>query len=318
MENKFKQTHQQQFYRILLTKTPEKYKDSNEYDLIVFTHDWKRGMLCIRNYLVPPGTTVFTPRLLWKDTGVEFRPPRKVVAGPTNLHVNMGPQTARQSATIITHLLSFWAFNLFVWKNAPTKFWPASAVFTLATFIVLRVIYWLLYCVGQRRVNEAFHRGTPKLHTVKLVDVEGKAHDSSPSKLHRYYLMRYDVPVGQELKIQFQVNDNHQDYWSFVCYSLYGIPLANMVYDENVIRENEKIDGSYTVTLYLSNRGKHLATNAAFHGFGRRNEIDVSSSPRGNVLNRIVHPKDEAFVAAAKPQILGLQPIDDMSEKKIN
>jgi hypothetical protein len=153
---------------------------------------------------------------------------------------------------------------------------------------------------------------------VKLVDVEGKAHDSSPSKLHRYYLMRYDVPVGQELKIQFQVNDNHQDYWSFVCYSLYGIPLANMVYDENVIRENEKIDGSYTVTLYLSNRGKHLATNAAFHGFGRRNEIDVSSSPRGNVLNRIVHPKDEAFVAAAKPQILGLQPIDDMSEKKIN
>jgi hypothetical protein len=79
MENKFKQTHQQQFYRILLTKTPEKYKDSNEYDLIVFTHDWKRGMLCIRNYLVPPGTTVFTPRLLWKDTGVEFRPPRKVL-----------------------------------------------------------------------------------------------------------------------------------------------------------------------------------------------------------------------------------------------
>eukprot|EP01037_Dinobryon_pediforme_P041928 gene41928-51977_t len=210
-------------------------------------------MVCIRNYLVPSGTTVFAPRLLYKDTGAVFRPPRKLVAGPTNLHIHYGSYLAHQLFLVAIHLLVLFGVNA-VLLPVP-KFCPMNVLVTLGTFLLVRGIYALLYAIGKRRINEVFLKGSPDFNnTIKLVDVEGKAHDSSPSKLHRYYSLRYDVRPGQELKLHFRIQEQAQDYWSFICYDEYGLPLPNYVYDENAIREDIRADGSYTVTLYLVNR----------------------------------------------------------------
>lgn len=316
LANGFNQTRHQHPVRILLTKKPEQYKDSKEFDLVVFTHDWKCGMVCIRNYLVPSGTTVFTPRLLYKDTGEVFRPPRKLVAGPTNLHIHYGPYLTHQVFLVAIHLLVIFGVNA-VLLPVP-KFYPTNVLVTLGAFLLVRGIYALLYAIGKRRINEVFLKGSPDFNnTIKLVDVEGKAHDSSPSKLHRYYSLRYDVQPGQELKLHFRIQEQAQDYWSFICYDEYGLPLPNYVYDENAIREEIRADGSYTVTLYLVNRGQSgPLVDHAYEAAGKRNEIDVSSSPRGNVLYRLVHPVDEASVQASRPQIDHVRAIELANDSK--
>lgn len=325
LTNNFSSLHKSHYYRVLLTKTPEKYSSDKEgFDIVLPTHDWTHGMVVVRNYLVPSGMAVFTPLIRDRKTSEIIRKPTRVVSGAPNLHYMLRDTLIESSGRVLSTFLLATGINYAFLRCCALEylFWPSTILLATSTTFLVSFIFFLLYQIGKRRIEEIFHKGTPEYHTVKLVDVENKAHDSAPSKLHRYYMTRYNVPEGYELVVKFSIQKSGQEYWSWVCYNEFGLPLPNMVFDETAIHDPDSTEHVHHITLYLAHRGhSSIKTNAsqllpAFHGQGRRNEIDVSLAPKGNVLYRLVHPVNDEVVAFAKPTVVGLRKLEDLSHEK--
>lgn len=313
LTNPFYDNFERKYYRVLMTKNPDQ-AGSDKFDSVVFTKDWKEGMVVVRNYLIPPGTVSYSPEIVDRATGKVLRESQLLIAGAANIHIN--DNLSERVLVISLHVLAVWALNIFLFSKSLNRFWQLNLLFAGLTFIFIRAIYSLLYQIGKRRVAEIFHNGIPSPHTFKLVDVENKSHDSAPSRLHRYFVMRYDLSVGSQLKMEMRVKPELQDYWSCVVYDEYGIPLPNLLFDLNAKRTNIAED-SYGVEFSLVNRGKSGPfALAGAEAMGTQNEIDIAASPKGYILLRFVHPKDEATTAYSTPKVVGLQQLSAGKRKK--
>ena len=112
--------------------------------------------------------------------------------------------------------------------------------------------------------------------------------------------MKYDVPSLHAAVMNVSIRPGWQKYWSFVVYDEFGLPLSQYVYDGNYTHDSTK---EYEVRVELCN-----SSNAASTGV---NAIDVSSSPKGYVLFRLVHVTDDRAVELTRPHVSEIVPCSD-------
>lgn len=275
---------------------------------------WARGMISMRNYLVPPGTKVTTPEIVRARDGSVVRAAEHLYAGAPNLSLNTSIEIAAASRVL--------ALNVFALVLLGMVFGLVEALLVLCKATLGGIaIYQFLFYLGKRGLKKHTSGICKEKNKLFLPTIEEGSQTSQPSRLHLYRIMQYDIQKESELSIQATINPLYQKYWSVVVYDEYGVPLPQHVYDENVRKlyeeEEEEEDereedgnnnscggkkmkkkkrkspagqnddrGTYRFDIRLSN----VTRLPTAHEPRNVDIIDVSSAPQGYVLFRLVHP----------------------------
>jgi len=143
------------------------------------------------------------------------------------------------------------------------------------------------------------------------VNLPAARHSLKGSSKHAYYSMAYDatetdVEVKGVLRLPASV-DGAFRYTSVTTYAYTSLPLAQYFDGATLTPDAGNADGSQPFTVRLTTTPS-----------GRPNEVDVSESPTGVCVVRIVYPTSDEVVAACKPSIKTTPPRrQDVFEAKL-
>ena len=254
------------------------------------TNDWSRGFLVMRNYLVPPGTRVVTPRLERAADGSVVRAAQVLIAGP--------PSTAKAllSKTVVKlkKLLIANSLFLLIFKHLLGAKARLCISLITAAGVAAVLMYRLLYIAGGKSLKKLSSLFCCKTNQLFPISLEKGAAVSQPSTMHRYWMMQLDVPVNAAMHVRGKIKPENQKYWSLIVYDEFGVPLPQFVYDENANKTplpNE--GGAYNFDICISSDPEQALRGCAEGS----TVIDISQRSemrKGYVLFRIVHPEGPA------------------------
>jgi len=264
--------------------------------IVLRNNGWAKGFISMRNYLVPPGTTVITPEIVRLRDGKVIRPSNALVAGPCGLDMRSS-KWAMSVARCVGINLAALVLNLVLFKGILTKR-HILAVLILGAMLGA-LIYNLCFILGRKRLLQLTKDICHGINNFYYASLEQGSKTSQPSKLHKYWIMCHDVPRGSELVVSVKIDPARQKYWSCVVYDEFGLPLPQYVYDDNAFK-TPAVDGKdvYDVDIRLRHGPAAVTDNVD------ANVIDVSACPRGYVLFRVNHPVDEGVVEFSAPQAI--------------
>jgi hypothetical protein len=294
-------------FEVIITKNPSAYAGQANKLIINCDKGWTHAMVVMRNYLVPPGYECYTPEIsLLNDPSTIIRCNQQLVSGAPNLHLNKSQACNR--------LMNFLTFNCFVWlfngifstclfcKDSLNNMFQNNILISLAGLMVCYVLHCFLYCLAKKRLKTFVKQFINVNEDNKLVltVLTESSKVSQPSKLHKYWIMKYNLTgeSDKEVSIKGKINTKYQKYWSCVIYDEYGIPLPQFVYDETVHRiplSSTKDEEVYTYDIRLKKHGSVSSSTE------NTTAIDCSKSLKGFVLFRLVHPLDDAAVQFSSP-----------------
>lgn len=240
----------------------------------------------MRNYLVPPGTTVKvfvclsqkfainlitlkTPEIRRLSDGKIIRESQLIVAGPASTSISCTAhtiRTVRRSLLInfcilllctiryghflFTIPLSF----LFIQIPLPTKLASIATLFiSICSMSLAWFMYQLCFILGRNGLHKFSREMCPTENQFFLASLEQGSKASQPSRLHAYFFMRYNIPHSKSgLKVTFQIDPTLQKYWSMVVYDSYGLPLPAYVNDENVKKTVKSNEGEFMNIFHIS------------------------------------------------------------------
>jgi hypothetical protein len=136
-------------------------------------------------------------------------------------------------------------------------------------------VEWAAYQATQERQSRF-----PVTNSVAWLPDDGPGYNPE----NMYWVVEYDC---READVVIQGIVPAAKYWSMVPYNRYTMPLSSYLTDETVQKDYA---------------GRYVAYLTA-HPRGRTNEIDVSVSPRGLLLIRILLPDDPKEVARQAPVV---------------
>eukprot|EP01034_Spumella_vulgaris_P026155 gene26155-32690_t len=219
----------------------------------------------MRNYLVAPGELIHTPEIVRLSDGKVIRKSIQIVSGTATLG--------------FLNKVCYWR--------------ATSTVMVIIAALLAGLLYSLCFFFGARGLKKFCDELCTEKNIMYSASLEQSTKTSQPSRLHKYWLMTYDIPVGGEVSVTGSIGRNNQKYWSLVAYDQYGLCLPQYVHDNTVNEITSPGDKSvYSYDIRLMNR----APRSAVSPFKREGmtELDVSCSPKGYVIFRMVHPVDEA------------------------
>ena len=321
-------------YEVLLVREGSKYQPSSEElarGTLVLNckNDWTHGMIVMRNYLIAPGSTIFTPEVTWRKSGKIIRETEKLVAGAAAVDRNAWTHRYGQKLKyFILYNAIAWIFNS--WRLVhPHQIELAAAVVpppvtiadhifvnclaTLGGVLVTYAIRSLVFAMGRYRMHKIM---LPDPNIVRVVDMERASKRSQPSQKHQYYMIRCHIPSPQqELKITAKIDKRNQLYWSLIFYDEYGIPLPQCIYDETVNPKN--LDGDkYEIDVRLKNFSSNQRWPSYKEGV---TYLDIGPNQRkGYCLIRLLHPIDETVKEYSKPSAELISCDDNLTSKKKN
>ena len=255
----------------------------------------------MRNYLVPPGTRVQTPEIVCMKDGAVIRPHNVLVSGPCELERRFSRWARSAGIVLLVNTALVFANYVFLGIGAH---WNTAIVIFGA--VLGYSLYCLCFVIGGVRLRQLTKDVCKTENVMYFCSLEAGAKTSQPSKLHKYWLMNYHVPIAGELCIRIRINPALQKYWSVVVYDTYGLPLPQYVFDENAVRipsseaSSQPHAGVYDVDIRLVNDPVLLANAKSDHA--TTTVVDISSVPRGYVLFRVNHPKDESVIQFSSPE----------------
>lgn len=314
-------------FEVILTKNPAKYekiqaglnKNGDRKLIIIDTKDWEYGMCVMRNYLVPPGTLVYTPEIstfskinektgeitvITSDDSL-LRKAQKIISGPQTLHIDFDQQKEKIYQFLILHLF-LWLLNRFLFNVMHPHDRIHYNLWISGLSLFLTYLYYIsLFTIGKKKLYNFISKFYPKQveNSFVLTHLTESSKVSQPSKLHTYWIMRYNITtllkLNQELIIRGKIQSKNQLYWSFVFYDEYGIPLSQFLYDLNVKRIpiQESMNGTcdtndeYAYEIHVNGHDSNSGGGKkSYDGNKYATKMDVSRSKKGYVLFRLVHP----------------------------
>lgn len=154
-----------------------------------------------------------------------------------------------------------------------------------------------------------------------MLDFDAKS--ARPHPEHRYYVFHFRTSSEHDVVISGEFEEGAQKMWTLCLYDMYGIPLAHTYSDDTIrpltqrragggvrTRQRASIDESrsskvvkYSVLLTTEPRLYEEEEEDSRREY--RNVMDVSSlsGSTGTGLIRIIYPRDNQVVQAAKPRI---------------
>ena len=270
---------------------------------VVSCEGWKKGFIAMRNYLVPPGTRVQTPEIVRLKDGAVIRPHNVLVSGPCELDMRFSRWALSAGKVLLVNTALVFANHVFLDIDANWN--TAIVVFGV---VLGYSLYCLCFVIGGVRLRQLTKDVCKTENVMYFCSLEAGAKTSQPSKLHKYWLMNYHVPIAGELCIRIRIKPSLQKYWSVVVYDTYGLPLPQYVFDENAVRiplseASQSREGVYDVDIRLVNDPVLLAHSKRDHATTVNfTVVDISSVPQGYVLFRVNHPKDESVIQFSSPE----------------
>lgn len=265
--------------------------------------DSKKGFIAMRNYLVPPGTRVMTPEIVRLSDGVVVRSSYALTSGPCGLDLRFSKFAQSAFLALQVNITLFvWNFLIFDQILSP---WFLFGI-ALVGAVLGGALYQLCFIIGRKRLKQFTKDICLSDNAMYFASLEQGAKASQPSKLHKYWMMRHDIPANGEVVVRVRINPALQKYWSLVVYDEYGLPLPQYIYDDNCLK-NPAVLGAdhsdsavYDVDIRLRN-GCNPPDRATQSEEDNVNIVDVSSCARGYVLFRINHPVDEQVTDFSAP-----------------
>ena len=185
---------------------------------VISSSDWDRGFVCIRNYLVPDGLFVATPVISRLADGKVLRQSEVLISGPANLENIFHAKTLQCQRSRYCLILFSFAINAYYSDHSALTFdfvhrtcWITCAVI-LITFFLSYAWSQLLFVLGKQRLlkQTKFCRAVNVFYLPSDAQAEAS---SQPCSLHKYWIMKYDVPPGAELSLKTIINPADQKYW---------------------------------------------------------------------------------------------------------
>lgn len=279
---------------------------------LLIDRQWSKGYLAMRNYLVCPGTIVTTPEIVYANRSNQvYRYSDTIVTGPAALSLQLSPGM-RATWRLAAFNTAVGIVNYFLLD--PKVYHVTYVVISIGLLCAL-LLEALMYAGGTRKLHAMWlqwsHGQTNKLFRAST---EQGSTASQPCTLHTYWFMKWQVDQYTDVSIRGRIRPKGQAYWSFVPYSLHGIPLPVYVYDQNAhhiyphtkCTADEGGDHEYEfhIRLTMSPSSQIVGKNT---GQGKDssevlvNEIDVSRYPSGYGFFRLVHPVDENVIDFSTP-----------------
>jgi len=277
-------------FEVEITNTTEITKENSE-KVVLDSRNWEYGFCAMRNYLVPPGTAIYTPEIIRKSDSKVLRTSQRIIAGPT--HLQMRTLDVSSLLNLLIFHASLWLFNsLLDIRYDSSNILVSNAIISFSSILLSYLFRVFMFELGRKGLLKLTQK--EKLNTFVHQSLEAGAEGSQPSKLHQYWLMRFDIPKGESLSIVGQIHTKNQKYWSVVIYDEYGLPLSQYQHHENTNKmfisscDTKEEEYQYDIRL-VNSKVKHLCN---MNGV---TEIDITEETRGigYVLFRLVHP-DEA------------------------
>lgn len=272
---------------------------------ILRCNNWKKGFVAMRNYLVPPGTRVITPEVARLRDGIVIRPSNVQVAGPCGLELGASKWAIAffRCCAVNASLLLVNQFLL----GGIVNIWYTVFIIIIGACLGF-TMYRICFILGQKRLKKLTAELCPSQNSFFFASLEQGSKTSQPSKLHKYWMMKHDVPEGGEIVVRVKINPAFQKYWSLVVYDEFGLPLPQYVYDDNALKipmssvkkgksNSSLVDGEYEVDIRLRNGAAGLSAPAAVDA----NIVDVTDCTSGYVLFRVNHPVGEHVVDFSTP-----------------
>jgi hypothetical protein len=292
---------------------PEGAKDFTIPDgaVVVRSNNWKKGFVAMRNYLVPPGCRVLTPEVVRLQDGAVVRPASALVSGPSGL--DLRPSAWAQSALRALKInAAVLALNILIFDSILSL--PFLLTIVVGGGLLGYALYFACFLIGRKRLTQLTKDICQSQNAFFFASLEQGSKASQPSKLHKYWMMRHNVPLGSEITVTVKVNPAFQKYWSLVVYDEYGLPLPQYVYDANCLhmptdgantahkaRSGDaatRSSGVYEVDIRLRNGGRGAAHR---RDAAHVNVVDVAACAKGYVLFRVNHPVGEHVVEFSTP-----------------
>jgi uncharacterized membrane protein len=321
-------------YEVLLIRDGSKYQPSPE-DLASGTlvlkckSDWIHGMIVMRNYLIAPGSVIYTPEASWKKSGKVLRKTERLVAGAAAADMyGWSHRHGHKLKYFLMYHCLVWAWN--AWKlthpQPENEFAMISSqvtvtvadhffvnfLVTIGGVFVGYLIRCLVFAMGRYRMDKIM---LPEPNVVRVVDMEKASQRSQPSQKHQYYMIRCHIPSSQhELKITAKIDESKQMYWSLIFYDEYGVPLPQCVFDRTVNPKN--LDGGkYEIDIRLKNFSTENQRWPAYEEGVTYLDIGPHQK-KGFILMRLLHPIDEHVKEYSKPSAELILTEDPVMKKK--
>jgi hypothetical protein len=210
----------------------------SEGKLVLSSRTWKRGFCAMRNYNVPPGTSVQTPEILSYPDGAVIRRSQVIVTGPASTASSYRRRIIEIGMRLVLLYLAIAAISYSIHgRGQPSSTWLADFVAAslggLSISILLYQTCFLLGKLGLRKFSRNICRAENEF---SLVSLEDGAKGSQPSLLHAYYFMKYRIEDREVLVVRVQIDPSLQKYWSLVLYDVYGLPLPGYIHDMNAVK----------------------------------------------------------------------------------
>ncbi len=287
-----------QNFELEISHNESSVPNAQDVKIILDSRDWEYGMLVMRNYLVTPGTAMYTPEIIRKSDHKVLRTAQKIISGPAHLQLQPFDDSK------VTHLINLhgivWLINAICF-HSPDYMLTSNILLSCSTIVVVHLLRQLFFLIGKKRLKKALEC-LQKPNQFKHTSFELVSKDFQPSKFHQYWVMRLDIPKHRSLSITGKIHRGNQKYWSVVVYDEYGIPLSQYQHHDNTYKTYTSDDQQeYTYDIRL--------TNAKVSGPNNEQgmtEIDVSMVGKGCVLFRIVHPVQDRsmdILEYSRPQV---------------
>ena len=250
----------------------------------------------MRNYLVPPGTRVQTPEIVRLKDKAVIRPHNVLVSGPCELEMRFSRWGRSVGLVLLMNTAIVFANYTFLGIGLSLN----TSIVVFGSFLGYG-LYCLCVVLGGQRLRLLTKDVCKIENEMYFCSLEAGAKASQPSKLHKYWIMNHNIPIGSELSIRICIDPSLQKYWSVVVYDSYGLPLPQYVFDKNAVRSPVKESQAQTSCYYVDIR---LVNDPILANSKRDNVtvVDISSIPRGYVLFRVNHPRDESVIQFSSPE----------------
>lgn len=180
-------TDKSDMFEVILAK--EDYSNDNTSAKVINCQHLSRCMIAMRNYLVLPGIIVETPTIVDNQGGV-IRSSERLIAGPASFKKTMESRINKQRKhLLLANLIAAGIITL----QLETSYFHCWLSLILSGLIALSIRN-LCFMLGRSTLRKMVSTITKKQnHKFFYPNAEESSSASQPSKLHKYWIMSFDL-----------------------------------------------------------------------------------------------------------------------------
>lgn len=186
------------YFEVLILNDEQQSKPYKDKIQKISSNHWNFGFITMRNYLIPSGSRVVTPQIVRLSDNQVIRSSNSFITGPVGIDLGFSKQILMllRILSMICILLSFNYLYLQInWNHL------INQLIILISLSISLLLYQACFMIGYQQLKHLSYLICEQDNKFYLVSAIEGSRISQPSLLHKYWIMRFHIPYGQELSI---------------------------------------------------------------------------------------------------------------------